>query len=67
MKFKKLIAGAAAGAALAFGGVTGGMILAPATAMAQGFEGHWEHCTGQYDGQECWGQGGGVIQHLDLP
>ncbi|MGW0246725.1 hypothetical protein ACWDYH_08805 [Nocardia goodfellowii] len=67
MKLKKIIAAAATGVALAFGSLGGGLAFGPAVAMAdQGFEGHWENCTGEHDGNECVTENG-IVTHLNLP
>jgi hypothetical protein len=47
-------------------GATAAMVAAaPLAAAGEPFEGHYDGCTGEYDGGYCWTDMG-FIEHLDL-
>jgi hypothetical protein len=47
-------------------GLTGASLALAAPAFADPLEGHWENCTGEYDGSTCWHNENGVVVHLDI-
>ncbi|MCX5044841.1 hypothetical protein OG921_24450 [Aldersonia sp. NBC_00410] len=47
-------------------GLTGTSLVLATPALAQPFEGHWQNCTGEFDGSTCWHNEHGVIEHLNL-
>lgn len=58
MKFKKFAAASLIASAAVLG--------ATGTAAADPFDGHFEGCSGQHDGSQCYLLDGGVYQHLDM-